>query len=46
MSDAVVAVVQGIIEYLSRLVRGHRLDVSSERLGRDRIVLRAKMPHS
>jgi hypothetical protein len=46
MPDAFVAIVQGIIEYLSQLVRGQRLAVSSERLGPDRIVLRAQMPRS
>jgi hypothetical protein len=45
MPDAVVAIAQGFIEYLSQTVRGSRLAVSSERVGRDRIVFRAQRPH-
>jgi hypothetical protein len=46
MPDSFVAVAQGMIEYLSQLVRGSRLSVSGERVGRDRIVLRAQLPPS
>jgi hypothetical protein len=44
MPDAVIAVAQGIIEYLSQLVRGHAVVVSSLRIGRDRIVFSARKP--
>jgi len=43
MPDAVVAIIQGVIEYLSQLVRGHRVAVSSQRVGRDRIILTAQV---
>jgi hypothetical protein len=46
LPDAVVAIVQGVIEYLSQMVRGKRLIVSGERIGRDRIVLRAQQPRA
>ena len=41
LPEAVVALVQGVIEYFSVRVRGYRVSVSSERLGRDRIRFRA-----
>jgi len=41
LPDAFVALLQGIIEYLSQRVRGIRLSVSGERVARDRIVFRA-----
>ena len=46
MPDSVVAIVQGVIEYLSQLVRGHRLVLSSQRVGSGRIILTAQMPPS
>jgi hypothetical protein len=46
MPDAVVAIIQGIIEYLSQLVRGQRVVVSSQRVGRDRVILTAQMSPS
>jgi hypothetical protein len=41
MPEAFVALVQGVLEYFSVRVRGYRVSVSSERLGRDRILFRA-----
>ena len=41
LPEAAVALARGVIEYLSERVRGCHLSVSSERLGRDRIVFRA-----
>jgi hypothetical protein len=46
MPDAAVALIQGIIEYLSQLVRRRRLSVSSQRVGRDRIIFSAQIPRS
>jgi hypothetical protein len=42
LPDALVAILQGFIEYLSQMVRGSRLSVSSEWLDRDRLVFRAR----
>jgi hypothetical protein len=38
---ALVALLEGVMSYLSQRVRGNRLKVSSERLGPDRILFRA-----